>query len=341
MQTTLDIDGSLGEGGGQILRTSLALAIITGTPIRVRNIRPQRSKPGLQRQHLAAARAAAEICDGQLAGDALGSPTLEFRPGSVKPGQYVFDIGTAGSTTLLLQTVLPPLLTAVAPSTITLRGGTHNPGAPPFDFLERAFLPLVTRLGPAISCELEQHGFYPTGGGQFWIAIEPVARLRPFDLHERGELRRVDATSLIASLNYDIATRELAVVENELGWPAASHVVRCAQGPGNALVLEVASEHVTEVFTAFGERGKPAEKVAAKAVAECRDYLQSGAPVGECLADQLLLPVALAGGGSYTTTAPSRHWHTNREIIEKFLPVRFTADEQGGVWRVSLENRPI
>src|SRR6185295_18962730 len=157
----LKLDGSVGEGGGQILRTALALSALTGQPFQIDRIRAQRRKPGLMRQHLTAVRAAAEVCQATVAGDSLGSMALSFVPGAVKAGSYSFAVGTAGSATLVLQTVLPPLLVAAGPSTLTIEGGTHNPLAPPFDFLERSFLPLVARMGPQFEARLERWGFYP------------------------------------------------------------------------------------------------------------------------------------------------------------------------------------
>ncbi len=326
----IQIDGSQGEGGGQILRTALALSIITSRSIELQNIRANRSKPGLLRQHLTAIRAAAEICDGQLDGATMGSQTLRFTPGAVKPGEYTFAIGSAGSTTLVLQTVLAPLLTAAGSSTIHLEGGTHNPQAPPFDFLEQAFLPLVCRMGPKVTANLDRHGFYPAGGGRCSVWIDPAPRLEPIALLERGEIRHCAATSLVAGLPRTIGDRELAVVADKLNWPAQSLHFRHlpgSHGPGNVLMLQVTGEHVTEVFTSFGERGVPAETVAARAVAEVQRYLAAEVAVGEHLADQLMLLLALAGGGAFTTLPLTSHSTTNREIIERFLDVRITARE--------------
>ncbi|MFN7134491.1 MAG: RNA 3'-terminal phosphate cyclase, partial [Myxococcales bacterium] len=184
----LTIDGSMGEGGGQIIRTSLACALITGKSFRITKIRARRAKPGLMRQHLTAVRAAAEIGDAEVTGAEVGSSELTFRPGKLRAGDYHFAIGTAGSTTLVLQTVLPALLMASGPSSVVLEGGTHNPMAPTYDFLERCFLPLVERLGPRVSTRLERPGFYPAGGGRWSVQLAP-APLKGFELLERGELR--------------------------------------------------------------------------------------------------------------------------------------------------------
>jgi RNA 3'-terminal phosphate cyclase (ATP) len=265
------IDGSQGEGGGQVLRSALALSMVTGTPFRIDQIRARRAKPGLLRQHLTAVQAATQVCGAEVLGASLGSSRLDFKPGKVRPGAYAFAVGTAGSATLVLQTVLPALLTASEPSTLTLEGGTHNPFAPPFDFLARAFLPLIGPLGPRVTVALERPGFYPAGGGRFRARIEPVPKLGRLELPERGEVRTRSARALVARLPVSIAERELAVVREQLGWSGAelrAEEIRDSAGPGNVLMLEIASEHVTEVFTGFGEKGRRAEDVARQAVEE-------------------------------------------------------------------------
>ena len=217
-QKMIIIDGSQGEGGGQILRTSLALSLVTGQPFRLEQIRAGRQKPGLLRQHLTAVEAAKTVAVAEVIGAVLGSQTLEFRPGAVTPGNYRFAVGTAGSATLVLQTILPPLLTANGTSTLTLEGGTHNPFAPPFDFLAHCFVPLIRRMGPTIELELLRPGFFPAGGGKFHARIEPVKQLARFDLLERGTVRQRQARAIISKLPAQVADRELAVVREQLGW---------------------------------------------------------------------------------------------------------------------------
>jgi RNA 3'-terminal phosphate cyclase (ATP) len=332
----LTIDGAMGEGGGQILRSSLALSIITGTPITIENIRAKRDKPGLRRQHLTAVLAAAEICDAKVDGAKVSSSKLTFAPGKLKPGDYHFDIGSAGSTTLVVQTVLPPLMLASAPSRLLLKGGTHNIHAPPFDYLERAFVPPVNRMGPRIHVQLERYGFFPAGGGRFSVQIEPVAAMTPLVLVERGATLRREARALVAGLPLTIAERELAVVKNRLDWNDEELIARDLGhgfGPGNIVLLEIESEHVTEVFTAFGQRGVPAEAVGAAAVDEAIAYEEAGVPVGPHLADQLILPLALAGGGSFVTMPLTLHTTTNIEVVQMFLPAKICVTEtaQGNV----------
>lgn len=334
------IDGSRGEGGGQVLRTSLALSMITGTPIRIVNIRARRSKPGLMRQHLTAVQAAAAVSKAKVEGAAVGSREITFTPSTVTPGNYRFSIGTAGSTTLILQTVLPALILSSGPSRLKLEGGTHNPLAPPFEFLDRAFLPLLQRMGPSVDVQLHRAGFYPAGGGSLSVTIHPVEKVQGLDLLERGEIRNRRGTVLHANLPAHIADREVKKLGELTSWDPASfeiHHVDSA-GPGNAVLLELESENVTEVFTAFGEVGVSAENVAEKAVREMRDYLKADVPVGEHLADQLLLPLALAGSGSYRSLPLSLHARTQVELIPEFLGVRIgVVEEEGGRgWRVGV-----
>ncbi len=325
----LTIDGSFGEGGGQIIRSSLALSLITGQPFRIYNVRAKRDRPGLQRQHLTAVSASALIGGAKVDGAKAGAQEFTFVPGEVVPGEYVFDIGTAGSTTLVLQAVLPPLMTAKLPSLLKLEGGTHNVHAPPFEFLQKTFLPLVNRIGPRVSIELERYGFYPPGGGKFSVYIEPATELQRLDLRERGEIRRRRARALVVNLPPSIGERELAVVKERLHWNDDELRVETsdnAYSPGNVLTIEIESEQLLEVVTGMGERGVRAETVAARAVAETQQYLATNAPVGEHLADQLLIPLALAGGGSFLTGPLSLHTTTNIEIVKKFLPVEITVE---------------
>lgn len=326
------IDGAQGEGGGQVLRTALSLAMITGEALSIANIRAKRRKPGLMRQHRTAVNAAATISGARVDGDHAGSTELEFAPGSVRHGEYVFAVGTAGSTTLVLQTVLPALLVTPGRSRIAVEGGTHNPLAPPYDFLERAFVPLLRRMGANVSCRLVRHGFFPAGGGRLEVEVEG-GPLRPLVLTGRGANPVVTAACLCSALEPSVGLREAETVRKRLFLAEAAVVVREVEsaGPGNAVVVDVRSgdgaEEITEVFTAFGERGVGAERVAINAAAEAKDYLHSAAAVGRHLADQLLLPLALAGGGEFATLSPSSHTKTNIDVIHAFLPGAFVVEK--------------
>lgn len=325
----LTIDGSYHEGGGQILRTALTLSVATRTPFRIDKIRAGRKRPGLLRQHLTAVLAAARISNAEVRGAEINSTELTFVPQDVVAGDYQFSIGTAGSTMLVLQTVLPVLMLGAGPSTLTLEGGTHNPAAPPYDYVERVYLPLLNRMGARVGCELVSAGFFPAGGGVVKIAIEPPVKRLALDLRQRGQIVRCSARGLVSNLPESIVERELTVVQKKLGWERSNLIAEsvASRGPGNILFLEIESERLTEIFTGFGERNVRAETVAERAVDEARRYLAGDVAVGEHLADQLLLPLALMKGGVFTTLLLSPHALTNIDTIGKFLPVRIQVGE--------------
>ncbi len=331
------IDGSAGEGGGQVLRTALSLSLVTGQPFRITHIRARREKPGLMRQHLTAVQAAAQLGDASVEGDRVASTELTFRPGTLRGGEFRCTVGTAGSTTLVLQTLLPALLAAPAATTVVLEGGTHNPWAPPCDFVQSAFLPQLRAMGGAVELHLVRAGFHPAGGGRLFATVQP-SRLRPLILRERGAAGPVQARVLCSKLPSHIGEREVGVLQARLGLGEDQARVEnvASYGPGNAVLVELPFAHVTEVTTGFGRKGRPAEEVAAEAAEAALAYLRTDAPVGEHLADQLLLPMALAGGGEFRTGEPSAHTRTNAEVIARFLPVRFafTADGDAGTWTV-------
>jgi RNA 3'-terminal phosphate cyclase (ATP) len=336
----LVLDGSAGEGGGQILRTALGLSLVTGTPFRLENIRAGREHPGLKRQHLTAVEAAARVGAARVDGARLHSRQVDFIPGDVSGGDYGFDVKTAGSATLVLQAVLPALLLAAAPSRLVLSGGTHNPFAPPFDFLVHVFLPWLRRMGAPVEAQLVRPGFFPAGGGELRVDVQPVERLSPVEAMERGRVVMRRATALVANLPLAIAERELRVVARELGWRKKERVAverNDAAGPGNVLTLHVETPHASEVVTGFGERGLPAERVAKRATRGMKRYLAADVPVGVHLADQLLVPLALAGGGAFRTLPLSSHARTNAALIERFLPVRITdtADAEACTVRIT------
>ena len=335
---TILIDGSEGEGGGQILRTSLSLACITGRSLRIENIRAARRKPGLARQHLSCVEAACKISDGECDGAFLGSRTLDFRPGPVRGGDFYFDIGSAGSASLVVQTVLPVLFTADTPSTVTVAGGTHNPLAPPFDFIRESFLPAVRRLGFECDAVLLKHGFFPAGGGKmtFRIKASQAKTRRPIDLCESDQARRINGRIYLARLPDHIGRRqEKLLLGSPLDLADVEHVrVTDSNGPGNCVMVRLCGAARTTVFTAFGMRGRPSEQVVGEVVEMAAGFLQSGAAVDRFLADQLLIYMALSGGGRYTTNQLSNHLLTNAETIKKFLPVDFKAEQQAGAHHV-------
>lgn len=344
----IEIDGSTGEGGGQILRTSLALSMCTGQPFALSRIRAGRAKPGLMRQHLTCVNAAAEVCGAQVQGAELHSQSLRFTPGPVRAGDYAFNVGTAGSCTLVLQTVWPALMMADAPSRLKLGGGTHNPMAPPFHFLARSYAPLLRRLGANADLVLRRLGFYPAGGGEIEATLWPAAELlQPFDLNERGGRVQGYAECFAPALPRSVARRELDQLGACLGWDAGQlreAATRQNEGPGNVLLATIEHAQVCEVFTAFGEKGVSAEQVAHALAREVSAYQSSEATLGPHLADQWALPLALAvwqrgGAASYTCTELTPHARTNFEVIERFLPVRFTTEGAEQAWRVGVRRK--
>jgi RNA 3'-terminal phosphate cyclase (ATP) len=320
----IELDGATGEGGGQVLRTALTLSMITGQPFRIANIRARRAKPGLMRQHLVAVLAAAQVSDAVVTGADVGAQSLTFAPKRIKSGDYQFAIGTAGSCTLVLQTILPALLYGDAASTVRITGGTHNPMAPPVQSLQRAYCRLLAAMGAQVDIEILRCGFYPAGGGVLLASVAPCSALRPFELLTRGKRLSGYAESIVAGVSASVARRELESIGAGMGW-GESQLLVCSlpaeQGPGNALLITLEHEHVTEVFAAFGEKMVRAEAVAKSVLQEARRYIASNAAVGEHLADQIMLPMALAGGGRLSMECVSQHARTNAEIITRFLPV--------------------
>lgn len=318
----ITIDGSRGEGGGQMLRSSLALSMATGRAFRMVNVRAGREKPGLMRQHLTCVQAAAAICTGTATGASVGSRDITFVPGPIASGEYRFAVGTAGSTTMVLQAVLPALLCAGGRSVITVEGGTHNSKAPPFEFFQRTLAPLLVRCGAAVTARMDRPGFYPAGGGRVVVEIEPAGEVRPLELIERGAHVGMRAAAYVSRLPFDIAERELAAVCASMGLDTSqTHVIGVASpvGPGNALLVEIAHEHVTEVVSALGALGKSSEEVAQEAADAARAYIRDGVPVGEHLADQLMVPLAVMRGGRYAARLPlSKHAQTNIDTLAAF-----------------------
>lgn len=336
-ESILTIDGSQGEGGGQVLRSSLALSLVTGRPLVIENIRAGRKKPGLMRQHLTAVNAAVEVSHAEADGVAVGSNRLRFQPGKVAAGNYTFSVGTAGSATLVLQTVLPALLLADTESTLTLEGGTHNPFAPPLDFLTKAYLPLINQMGPQVDVQPIRPGFYPAGGGQFIVRIQPDRQLGRLEIMERGEIRARRIRALVANLPRKIAERECEAIAKKTGWDEecfTTEEVRGSRGPGNIVLIELESENLTEVFTGFGEINVRAETVAMRVLDEARAYLAAGVPVGKHLADQLMLPLGIgahlgSGGGMFRTMALSLHATTHIDILRRFLDINAQVEQNG------------
>lgn len=317
------IDGSRGEGGGQILRTALSLSLATNTPFNLEKIRGGRKKPGLLRQHLTAVNAAAEISEATVQGAHLGSETLVFSPRMAHSGSYEFRVGTAGSALLVLQSLYMPLLLAEGPTTLRLAGGTHARQAPPYEFFAEVLAPLLRRAGAEVHLKLHKYGFFPAGGGEVEVHLKPpVDGFKPLHLMEHGELREREILAISAHLPNHVTDREALTAAALMEWPietARIHRTRNAACPGNVVMIRLAFDSHQEVFTAFGERGVRAEAVATKCARQARAYLESGAVVGEHLADQLLLPMALGAGGSFLTGPLSSHAQTQVDLLRELL----------------------
>ncbi len=340
----LTIDGSQGEGGGQILRSSLSLSLLTGTEFQIENIRGRRRKPGLLRQHLTAVRAAATISGATVAGAELRSGSLTFRPGQIQAGNYEFAVGSAGSSNLVFQTILPALALAEGPSVIHVRGGTHNPFSPPFDFLVRTLFPLLKKMGIIIEGTLHRAGFYPAGGGHAEFRIIPTSKLRPLSLLERGPLRDGSIAAIVSALAPAIGRREIIYLADDLGWDRSVgklEMITNSRGPGNALMATVPSDQVTEIFTGFGEPGVSARQIAKQVARETQAYIQADVPVGHHLADQLLLWNAIAGGGTFRTTKPTNHTLTQIAVIKKFLGHTVSCRQTQSSWEIDVSTTRI
>lgn len=339
----LRIDGAKGEGGGQVLRTALSLALITGTGFELVNLRARRTPPGLRPQHLRAVEAAAAIGRATLAGNRLGSQALRFVPGRIVPGDYRFDIGTAGAAALVLQTVYLPLARATAPSTVQITGGTHVPLSPCFHYLDLVWRWHLARAGITLGLQMTRAGFYPPGGGCIEAQIRPASSIRALRLERRGALHRITGISASAKLPAHVAERQRAQALRRLAERGLSADIRieplAARSPGSMLLLLAEFAHTRAAHFALGERGKPAERVADEAADAFLTFLDTEAAIDEHLADQLLLPLAFAHGDSVLHSARiTEHLRTNAAVIRAFLPVAFAiAGETGAPGIVSVQ----
>ncbi len=344
MSEKVEIDGSYGEAGGQVLRTALSLSALTGRPTVIESVRAGRSKPGLMPQHLTGVLAMADICGAKFDGARLGSTEVEFEPGgAVRPGEYTFDIagathgGSAGSVTLLLQSLLLPLALSPGPSSLTLMGGTHVAWSPTFEFMTGVLFPILSRMGLNATARLVSWGFYPKGGGRINVDIEPVETLAPVTLIERGELKLIHGRAIACNLKSHIAVRMINRSRNiltALEVPVKIDPERVkAKSAGAVLFIAAEYEHLTAGFSAMGEPHKPSERVAEEACGDLVEHHENGSPCPARLADQLLLPAALANGRSEIHTSRiTTHLLTNAHVIEQFLPVKIEIDGD--------ENRP-
>jgi RNA 3'-terminal phosphate cyclase (ATP) len=345
----LEIDGSYGEGGGQILRTALSLSCLTNSPFRMLNIRKGRKKPGLMPQHIMCIHALTLISNAKAKGDSMGSSELVFEPSAVKTGDYVFDIATAGSTSLLLQALLPPLIFADNPSSVTLKGGTHVPFSPSFHYISKVFIPVLSMLGVTLTAKINNYGFHPKGGGEITVNIEPAQNIQASCLLTRGDIRTIKGISCIANLPLSIAERQRdaafkMISQSGLTAEINAHTVS-SPGTGTFIFLKPETDTCHSGFSSLGERGKKAEYVGEAAAREFLEYYRTPACLDHHLADQIILYLAVANGeSSFTTSRITDHLLTNLWVIDRFLRLKYTiAGKKGILGRVTVfgKGRPL
>jgi RNA 3'-terminal phosphate cyclase (ATP) len=338
----LEIDGSFGEGGGQVLRTSLSLSCLLIKPFRIFNIRKKRKKSGLMPQHLMAIRSLKLISNAKVKGDSEGSTELLFEPGEITAGDYFFDIGTAGSTSLLLQAILPPLIFANNRSSLTLKGGTHVPFSPPFHYISKVFIPVLKKSGMTAEATIESYGFYPKGGGKVHFEIRPADKIEAVHNLERGQLKKVYGFSGVGNLPSSIAERQknaaLTILISQGIHAEIETISVSTLSQGTFIFLVAETENCLAGFSCLGERGKKAELVGEEAAKEFLDYYSKSACLDRHLADQIVLYLAISKGeSSFTTAEISGHLLTNLWVIEKFLGVRYTIEgEMGNPGKVTI-----
>ncbi|MDY6838592.1 MAG: RNA 3'-terminal phosphate cyclase [Thermodesulfobacteriota bacterium] len=337
----LEIDGRFGEGGGQVLRTALSLAALLQGPLRMKNIRGGRRKQGLRPQHLMAVKALALLASAHVEGAELGSTDLYFEPGRLKGGTYTFHVGTAGSTSLVLQTLLPALFFADVPSRVTVTGGTHVPWSPCFHYLKNVFAPAVREMGGVLSLEIGNWGWYPKGGGELVASVSPIAGFHGMKRIQRGRLEEPRILSAVSNLPMSIAKRQrdqaIRGLQAEGHSGARIELVQAPSlGAGTLVFIEARFERGGGGFSSLGKRGKRAEKVADEACSAFVEFMDSQGAVDHHLADQLVLYMALAHGrSSFAVGRVTRHLLTNIGVIEQFLPVKFQVEKEPG--RVGVE----
>lgn len=347
-ESLIEINGSYGEGGGQILRTSLALSAIFKRPITIHHIRAKRKNPGLRPQHLKGVEALAQITGAKIQGASSGSEVVAFFPQDIRPGDYQFQVGngkrSAGSVTLLLQTLLPVFCPAQRSSRLSLMGGTHVAWSPPFHYVSEVLFPALRFMGILAEAHIERWGWYPKGGGVVQVEINPFPELKPMKWLDRGALKRIHGLSAISNLPKHVADRQRDYaarrMKEEMRIDPEISVLHQVpgEGTGSFFFLVAESENMVAGFSSLGERGKRAEEVAKEAVDALKDYLQSGACIDSHLADQLLVFMALTKGeSSFTTHRITHHLLTNLWVIQQFVNIRISlSGELGSMGRVDI-----
>ncbi len=339
----IEIDGSFGEGGGQVLRTSLSLSCLLKKPFRILNIRKKRKRPGLMPQHLMGIQSLKLISDARVEGDSAGSTELLFEPKEVKAGDYFFDIGTAGSTSLLLQAILLPLIFAKNKSFLSLKGGTHVPFSPPFHYISQVFIPILHKLGIEVKAKIESYGFYPKGGGKVIVEIKPAEVIKSTNFLERGKIKGVHGFSGVGNLPLSIAERQRDAALKILASQGVEAEIETLSvptpGQGTFIFLEALTDNCIAGFSSLGERGKKAEVVGEEAAHNFLDYYSTSACLDHHLSDQIVLYLSVARGeSSFTTSEISGHLLTNLWVVEKFLGIHYRVEgEIGKPGRVTIK----
>jgi RNA 3'-terminal phosphate cyclase (ATP) len=335
----LKIDGNYGEGGGQILRTTLSLSCLLKKPVEITNIRKGRKIPGLQPQHLTSVNACKSISEAEAEGNKLQSLTLKFSPQKIKGGDFTFNVAeekrSAGSTSLILQALFLPLSLAEQSSHITLLGGTHVPWSPPFDYLKEVFLPMVRKIGCQMELQIKKWGWYPKGGGEVHCMIHPAKKLTSLNLTERGKLLNLTGISVVSNLPIPIAERQknqaLKILKEKIFSPEIKIIQAPSIGQGTFFFLKAEFENSVAGFGALGEIGKRAEKVAEEACQEFLEFTETKAAIDPHLSDQLIPYLALAEGqSSFTVSLISKHLLTNIWVVQQFLPTKITVEGKEG-----------
>jgi len=336
----IEVDGAHGEGGGQLLRNSAALAAVTGIPVRVTSIREGRPKPGLAAQHVTALQAVAALADAKVEGLHVGSREVTIAPGRLRGGRFTFDVGTAGSVTLVLQACLPAALCAPGPVELRLIGGTDVPWSPPLDYLRFVFLPLLSRMGGAVTIEVVRRGYYPRGGGEIGVKVVPAREFRPLIVEPPGALRRVRGIAHVGNLPTDVAQRMKHAAMRRFVGIAQTKVEEsseAAMGPGGAIVLWTEHQNTVLGSSGLARKGVPAEALGQSAADEMVEDLRAHASLDVHAADQVLLYCALAKGESaFSVRDTSKHTETMMWLLKNVLHTRFETVEVGGRHQVRV-----
>ena len=348
---TIRIDGSYGEGGGQILRTALSLACVLKKDVQIYDIRKGRRIPGLQPQHLTCVNACRDITDADVEGNKLQSIFLRFSPKTIKGGDFLFDVakikGSAGSVSLVLQSILLPLILAEKSTQVQIKGGTHVPWSPAFTYLEQVFFPTIRKIGCEVKGEIKKWGWYPKGGGEVTFSINPVEKLLPLNLLERGKLLKLSGISAVSNLPISIAKRQRDQANKILREKRFSTDIELVEAPsmgkGTFFFILAEFENSLAGFSSLGEIKKRAETVAEEACQDFLKFMETNAAIEKHIADQLIPYLLLTGDKStFAVSSVTQHLLTNIWVVKNFLPVRIEVEgKEGEKGKVFIDSSEI